>query len=92
MLSIFRWSLRVAMAMILLFTIIIISSYFLVIRSIPDYNANYELKGLREELLIIRDSSNVPHIISENDNDAFFGLGFVHAQDRLWQMALLRRA
>ena len=91
MLSIFRWSLRVAIAIILLFAIIIISSYFLVIRSIPDYNANYELKGLRNELLIIRDSSNVPHIISENDNDAFFGLGFVHAQDRLWQMALLRR-
>ena len=92
MLSIFRWSLRITIAIILLFTIIIVSSYFLVIRSIPDYNANYELKGLREELLIIRDSANVPHIISENDNDAFFGLGFVHAQDRLWQMALLRRA
>ena len=92
MLSIFRWSLRITIAIILLLPIIIISSKFLEERTIPDYNANNDLKGLREELLIIRDSSNVPHIISENDNDAFFGLGFVHAQDRLWQMALLRRA
>ncbi|MGB0635291.1 MAG: penicillin acylase family protein, partial [Paracoccaceae bacterium] len=92
MLSIFRWSLRITVAIILLFLLIIISSYFLTKRSIPNYNADYQLKGLRDELNIIRDSFNVPHIISENDNDAFFGLGFVHAQDRLWQMALLRRA
>ena len=92
MLSIFRWSLRITVAIILLFVLIIISSYFLTIRSIPNYNADYQLKGLRDELNIIRDSFNVPHIISKNDNDAFFGLGFVHAQDRLWQMALLRRA
>ena len=33
----------------------------------------------------------MPHILSKTDHDAFFGLGFVHAQDRLWQMTLMRR-
>ena len=39
----------------------------------------------------MRDRYAVPHILSKTDPDAFFGLGFVHAQDRLWQMTLLRR-
>jgi penicillin amidase len=43
---------------------------------------------------IVRDNANVPHIfpsIGASDEDAFFGLGYAHAQDRLWQMAVLRR-
>ena len=40
---------------------------------------------------IIRDSNAVPHIISETVDDAYFALGFVHAQDRLWQMEFMRR-
>ena len=39
----------------------------------------------------MRDRYAVPHILSRTDRDAFFGLGFVHAQDRLWQMTLMRR-
>ena len=39
----------------------------------------------------MRDRYAVPHILSTTDHDAFFGLGFVHAQDRLWQMTLMRR-
>ena len=39
----------------------------------------------------MRDRYAVPHILSTTDRDAFFGLGFVHAQDRLWQMTLMRR-
>ena len=39
----------------------------------------------------MRDRYAVPHVLSATDHDAFFGLGFVHAQDRLWQMTLARR-
>ena len=67
------------------------TSYYLIIRSIPEFNAQYSLDGLKDRLEIIRDKSSVPHIIGLNDNDIFFGLGFVHAQDRLWQMTLMRR-
>ena len=48
-------------------------------------------RGRAEEIEIVRDRYAVPHILSKTDADAFFGLGFVHAQDRLWQMTLLRR-
>ena len=40
---------------------------------------------------IVRDNANVPHIFGESDQDVFYGLGFAHAQDRLWQMITMRR-
>jgi penicillin amidase len=40
---------------------------------------------------IIRDRHGIPHIYAKNDNDAWYGLGFAHAQDRLWQMEMNRR-
>jgi penicillin G amidase len=39
----------------------------------------------------VRTNANVPHIFGPTDEDVFFGLGFAHAQDRLWQMTLMRR-
>jgi penicillin amidase len=39
----------------------------------------------------VRDNANVPHIFGKADMDVFFGLGFAHAQDRLWQMMMTRR-
>jgi penicillin amidase len=39
----------------------------------------------------VRNTSAVPHIFGETDADVFFGLGIAHAQDRLWQMLMLRR-
>lgn len=45
------------------------------------------LKGLHGPVMIYRDHDGVPHVVaSKNDMDAYFALGYVHAQDRLWQM------
>ncbi|MDE3056845.1 MAG: penicillin acylase family protein, partial [Bacteroidota bacterium] len=41
---------------------------------------------------IYRDEYSVPHIIAQNEHDLFFAQGYVHAQDRLWQMDITRRA
>lgn len=49
------------------------------------------LGGLRQEIEIILDSDGVPHIRAANEADAMFGLGFMHARDRLWQLEYLRR-
>jgi penicillin G amidase len=46
---------------------------------------------LKQELSITRNAQGVPHIQAGSVNDAYFGLGFVHAQDRLWQMMFHRR-
>lgn len=66
--------------------------WYFAIRSLPDYNASYEMAGLSAPVEIVRSTENVPHIFSETDEDAFFALGVAHAQDRLFQMTTLRRA
>ncbi|MCW5618525.1 MAG: penicillin acylase family protein [Nitrosomonas sp.] len=54
--------------------------------SLPRYTATLELEGLQDSVEIIRDEHAVPHIYANNELDAYYALGFVHAQDRLWQM------
>ena len=49
------------------------------------------LPGLWAPVTVIRDSSGIPHIFAENDHDVFFMQGWVHAEDRLFQMDLTRR-
>jgi len=49
------------------------------------------IPGPRSEVEIVRDAFGVPHIYAANSSDLFFGLGYTHAQDRLWQMELNRR-
>jgi penicillin amidase len=48
--------------------------------------------GLKAPVEILRDKNAVPHIIAGSLEDASFALGYVHAQDRFWQMELMRRA
>ena len=50
-----------------------------------------QLPGLSQPTEVIRDRWGVPHIYARSPHDAFFAQGFVHAQDRLWQMELNRR-
>lgn len=87
----FRWLMRAFLALAVLAAGGLALAYYLASRSLPDYNAQLSLVGPEQEITIVRDRYAVPHILSKDDHDAFFGLGFVHAQDRLWQMTLLRR-
>jgi penicillin amidase len=47
--------------------------------------------GLREAVEIVRDEYGVPHIYANNPDDLYFAQGYVHAQDRFWQMEFQRR-
>lgn len=87
----FRWLMRAFLALALLSALAVGLVYYLAGQSLPDYNRAFTLDGPKAEIDILRDSHAVPHILSKTDADAFFGLGFVHAQDRLWQMTLMRR-
>jgi penicillin amidase len=59
---------------------------------LPDYVSPAQIKGLLGNLDIWRDTWGIPHVRGGTFQDAFAGLGFAQAQDRLWQMeALLRR-
>ena len=69
--------------------IIALGTYFCLAK--PDYEGEKELTGLSGEVEVHFDTYGIPHIYSDNEKDAFTALGYVHAQDRLWQMELLRR-
>ena len=58
---------------------------------LPQINGTLNLPGLSAPVEVIRDRWGVPHIYAANAHDLFFAQGFVHAQDRLWQMELNRR-
>src|SRR5687768_8574710 len=53
--------------------------------------APLQVPGLSDTVHVLRDVHHIPHIFAKNDPDALFTLGWVHAQDRLFQMDLLRR-
>ncbi len=88
---IFKWLLRAFVAVSLLALLAIFVVYLLAARSLPDYSATRSLPGVASEVEIIRNNNNVPHIFAGRDEDVFFALGYVHAQDRLWQMTMMRR-
>ncbi|MEE9308880.1 MAG: penicillin acylase family protein, partial [Spirochaetia bacterium] len=58
---------------------------------LPQVEGTVEIVGLKERVEIIRDRWGVPHIYAADLEDLFFAQGYVHAQDRLWQMELNRR-
>ena len=88
---IFRWLLRLASFLIVALVAVIGVSYYFAMRSLPEYNAQAAALGLKAPVEIVRDNANVPHIFGANDEDVYFALGYAHAQDRLWQMTMLRR-
>ncbi len=87
----FRWVMRVVVFAVLFAIAAAATAYYLAGRSLPDYDATWQVAGVEVPFEIVRDRNAVPHILARTDHDAFFGLGFAHAQDRLWQMTLARR-
>jgi penicillin amidase len=67
------------------------SAYLWLRSSLPVTSGTLTLPGLTAEVTIVRDAAGVPHITAANERDAAFALGFVHAQDRLFQMDMMRR-
>ncbi|KFF04973.1 penicillin acylase family protein [Flavobacterium reichenbachii] len=57
----------------------------------PKYEGELQLKNLEKQTTVYFDEFGVPHIYADSEKDAMTALGYVHAQERLWQMELLRR-
>jgi len=91
MVLIFRWLVRLTTALVVLVVAAVALAYYFATRSLPDYNATAQVTDITAPVDIVRDNANVPHIFGDTDADVFFGLGYAHAQDRLWQMTMLRR-
>ena len=87
-----KWLSRAVFSFFLFASAVAIVSYSLASRSLPKYNKTLVTDKIKNNVEIIRDSSNIPHIFSADDQDAFFALGYTHAQDRFWQLNILRRS
>ena len=80
--------------LLILFVIIIIaaiSGYFLLNNSVAPYEGEISLKGIKENVEITFDAKGIPQIWAENENDAYFAMGWLHASERLFQMDMTRR-
>jgi len=60
--------------------------------SMPVYKGDLRISGLNNDVTVYRDERGMPHIYAKDDHDLYFSVGYVMAQDRLWQMDLIRRA
>ncbi len=67
------------------------TGYYVVQRTLPQVDGTVQLDGIKGKVEIIRDTWGVPHVYADNQEDLFFGQGYVHAQDRLWQLEFNRR-
>ncbi|MCK7537497.1 MAG: penicillin acylase family protein [Marinilabiliales bacterium] len=59
---------------------------------LPELNGEKSVAGLTADVRVIRDERGVPHIYASNEHDLYFMTGYITAQERLWQMDMVRHA
>src|SRR5688500_14838477 len=80
-----RWRNWLA-ALACLIVLLMVAGFFLLRTSLPQEAGAVRLAGLTAPVEVVRDANGVPSIFARTEDDGYFALGFVHAQDRLWQM------
>ncbi|UPQ79827.1 penicillin acylase family protein [Flavobacterium azooxidireducens] len=80
-------SLSVLLILVLIAAFILIYGFYLK----PKYDGEMALNSIQKETTVYFDDYGIPHIYAQTQKDAMTTLGYVHAQDRLWQMELMRR-
>lgn len=75
-----------AIVLVALVVILAVAGIWFVRRPWPQVNGTVTVPGLEASVEVIRDDWGIPHVYAESEPDLFFGQGYVHAQDRLWQM------
>ena len=83
---------RIFIGMLAIVLLAVVGGYLYLQTTKPSYSGEFKLNGLHAEVEVLHDNYGVPHIYAQNETDAYFALGYVHAQDRLFQMEMLRRA
>lgn len=78
--------------LIVIIAAFLITAKYMIESSFPEYNGEIECEGIERNVEIFRDSSGVPVIYASSEADAAFALGFAHAQERFFQMEMMRRA
>ncbi len=82
---------KILLSLLIVVAITIIAIIWYLQYTKPKYEGTATLKGINQQTTVYFDNYGVPHIYANNQKDAMTTLGYVHAQDRLWQMELMRR-
>ncbi|HXE74388.1 MAG TPA: penicillin acylase family protein [Candidatus Xenobia bacterium] len=87
---------RILLALLAVFILLLLlpagAFYWRARHALPEYDGGTRLAGLNQPVRVLRDERAVPHLYAENLEDLAFAQGYVHAQERLWQMDMTRRA
>src|SRR5689334_13237046 len=81
----------VALALAGIVLLCLAGGYLWLRQSLPVIDGQLRARGLRAPVRVVRDKEGVPHIFATDARDGWFAMGYVHAQDRLWQMEFQRR-
>ena len=85
-------SIAVLLALLAVLSAVALASAYVYLRhSLPKVEGEVPAPGLKAAVEVLRDAYGIPHIFASNEADAAYALGYVHAQDRLWQMEMNRR-
>ena len=82
---------RVLVVLLLLIVVVFGAVYGYLLSTKPEYEGEISIKNISKETTVYFDDYGVPHIYANSQKDAMTVLGYVHAQDRLWQMELMKR-
>jgi len=85
-----KWFIRILLTVVILLLVVILGGWLYLRTSLPKTSGSIQLSGLDGPVEIVRDEDGVPHIFAGTDMDALYALGYVHAQDRMWQMEFQR--
>lgn len=77
---------------VLLLAAALVAGGLLYLRGVkPDYDALITGATVQSPVEVLRDSAGVPHLFANSDADLYYAQGYIHAQERLWQLELFRR-
>ncbi len=85
-----RWLKRITVTVLVLALLLAVTVGVMARRSFPQTSGAIELRGLDADVKIVRSDQGIPQITATTSHDLFFAQGFVHAQDRFWQMDFWR--
>src|SRR4051812_2329707 len=85
-----RWTVRILSALLVLSLILALYVNWTIHRSYPKVSGRIAVKGLSADVTVYRDRWGVPQIYADNADDLMRAQGYVHAQDRFWEMDFRR--
>jgi len=82
---------KIILIVIVLLAVVYAGVWFYMEHQSPVYSGEIKLNNLGKQVEVVFDEYGIPHIYAQNEDDAYFALGYVQAQERLFQMVLYRR-